>query len=509
VLKLNGAALRTQNLLLPLAIVALLIGLVRRIVIGWDAPLWFDETYTGSFATHRSFADLIDASLSELTGPVYYGLMWAWEKLAGSGNLALRAPSFLFALAAPLVVLFWGHPERRVRLLWAALIALWVPGFWFASEARSYGLLFFLGTLQAVFFIRMLQEPRLGRAAAWCAVSTLLILTHYHSLLLTGLQGVAYLAISRGAALRTWPAALLFAPAAAWMIVHIPIVMTFMRPDVAWQPILQPGQVRLLPELLFGGGRLATITFLIVAGSFAVDVFRWLRGREWPYSGYGLLAAGLSFAAILIVFAHGFFRPTFEPRYLVPFMPGMILGLALWVNRLGKISRLLPTAVLAFQIGVVLLNLVQSLRDPSNDFRTHFRWLFSAEEASRFLQERGAQRLFYIWDNPTAAILSEQGLARAGSFFFDRQGLPIPTRAFIIKPESPVQDPNHLLLTAANRPGDAILWMADPNIRNTRSVDYPPRIAESGPEWTCRDFGRERRIVLACIRGGPEGGAAR
>ncbi len=139
-------------------VLALSVGLLNRLLAGWQAPLWYDETWTAAIATQASFVGLIRWCLEDPNGPVYYVLVWCWEKLAGPGDTALRLPSLLFSLAAPALLWRQGHPDRDTRRLWAGLAAVWVPGLLFANEARSYTLLLLLGSAQAIAFLEQTPE---------------------------------------------------------------------------------------------------------------------------------------------------------------------------------------------------------------------------------------------------------------------------------------------------------------------------------------------------------------
>ncbi|MCA1654835.1 MAG: hypothetical protein LC656_11900 [Sphingomonadales bacterium] len=101
---------------LLLFLAALPLGIDARISAGWFLPLWFDEVFTGTIAGQATAAGLLKWCLSELTGPAFYVPMWLWAKVAGVGDGALRAPALALSIAAPLLIAWRGHPDRRVRL---------------------------------------------------------------------------------------------------------------------------------------------------------------------------------------------------------------------------------------------------------------------------------------------------------------------------------------------------------------------------------------------------------
>lgn len=477
---------------------ALAIGVARRLLFGWSNPLWLDETYTGAFALQSDPDGVVKDWLSELSGPVYYGLIWAWTKLAGVSNEALRLPSLVFAIAAPLLILWRGHPDRSVRMVWAALAVLWVPSFTHALEARAYTWLFLLGTAQAILFRRLLDHTDLRRALAWCVVSAALILTHYHTLVLTGLQGLAFLAFKRERALRTWPAALLFIPVAAWMVVHLPLVIRYSDPNIAWQALLHPGQVRALPDLLIGGGRLGIVPLFFVAMLACGDLGRWLRRRELPpYLQGDLLTALASVAAIALVFGMGFFRPSFTPRYLIPFMPGFLFGLALVAARWQHLWRPAPSVLIGLLLLIASHEFLQRSREPEVP---QGRYVYSWEGASEALRAQGARRLVFMFDNPATAIGDKAQLARVGAFFFHRADRSVPAEALILAGKTPIPDPRAAFIAATPRRGDAFIWVADLNVNGTLARSAQLRPEELQPAYQCRHHGRDNIMILACIR---------
>ncbi|HZF43532.1 MAG TPA: hypothetical protein VEZ48_09000 [Sphingomonadaceae bacterium] len=480
-----------NHLFIPLGILVVGLGILRRFLFGMDSPLWLDETFTGAIAIQPTFRGLIEDCLADVPGPIYYFLMWVWEKLFGASNLSLRTPSLLFSIAAPILILFKGHPDKYTRLLWAGLVALWIPGFAYASEARPYSLLFLLGTIQVVLFMGLLSTPTRRNAILWCGISSLLVLTHYHSALLTAFQGLAYLAVRRKEALRAWPAALLFVPAFVWMIFHLPLVLRFSTPEVAWQKLLTPASLVDLPSQFIGAARYSLPLFAVIVAVTLWEVWRRWRDRSgWPVGPSEALAVGASLCAVAVVIALGFVRPNFTFRYLLPFMPGVLLGVAILTRVAAERVPLVPWLVLG---GTILLAAGEArIKSGGEDWKAGFSWERVAED----LAAGGAKRLIFSWDNPTAAILAPSLLSRVGSFFFDRAGRTIPARSVELSSQAR-GDPNRRLLAAAHRPGDAVLWVFDLNVPRTAAFRYPPALGTLDPGLKCR---RYSAAIFACLR---------
>ena len=479
--ELTATRLRwTDNLdtidLRALALAGIALSIAFRLAFGMDAPLWLDETFTGAIAAAPDFAAWLSWSLSELSGPAYYFPLWVWEKLAGESNVALRLPSLAASIAAPIFVWRYGHRDRDVRMVWAALLALWFPGLEYATEARPYAWLLLLGAAQASAFFHMATLPGARAALPWAIVTALAILTKYYALPIAGLQALGYLVLQRGAAWRAWPAALVFVPVAAWSAVHLPFVLRIMSPTHAWFASWSVGELLGAFTSIVGAGFL---------GGPLLALIGWrLRAMTRAEQALALSALG----AMAFVFALALLRPSFTPRYLIPYVPALLATLAIVLVRLDWRRDFAIRAVLAVFASAVLITGVLRLGEPRFDRRYGFNF----EEPTAWLRARPVDRLIFLWDNPTASAGDPARLAEVGSYFFRRSGQSVPT----IVPALPATaDPNIALAALATRPGDAILWAYDVNVPATRGARFPAKLQHA---FDCRDFGRGGIIVLAC-----------
>jgi hypothetical protein len=204
-----------------------------------------------------------------------------------------------------------------------------------------------------------------------------------------------------------------------------------------------------------------------------------------------LVAVAASLFAIAIVIGLGFLQPNFVPRYLMPFMPGALLGSAIWTRVLTARFAPLPWLVLGILVLMTLWDAGIRLMTP--DWRTGLSW----QRASEDLASSGARRLFFSWDNPTAALGEQEVMARIGSFFFRRSGDAIPTRNIILAGD---MDPNAVLAAAANKPGDAYIWVYDLQVDRTLAKRHPPYSSAIEPGLQCRNYSQAPHGLVACIR---------
>jgi len=469
---------------------------VLRFFISGGQPLWLDETWTAGIVAQGDFADFARRAYADVNAPLYYLVTHLWQAVAGDSNVALRAPSAIFGAAAPLLIAFTRVPgvSLRARLAWASLLALWVPGLWFSGEARCYALLVLVCTAQTLAFVRLLEAPGLRRAGLWAGLASLAILTQYHAAVLAGLQGLAYLAWSRRRAVETWPAALLFVPAFAWMGWHLPTLAAFARPEAAWYSRLTPGD--LVGVVAFPFGSIA-----LIAQFAAVAVTAILIGRLRPVAAAEAAPNARAFAPLWIAFAVavaatafvvalGFVRPSFTLRYLSGFTPALLIAPALAAMALARRWALVYPALAA-------ILLLQATPWALGELRQGSR-LYSWEQASAELMQTEPRRLVFLWDNPVGRILSEDQLGALGGFFVRRDGRPVEIRAIV-----PVagEDPNAAILAAAaGEERTAVIWAYDVNVPGTEAVAFPPRL-DPDAGFRCRQYGAGPIGVLGCVRG--------
>ncbi len=460
-----------------LVISSLVVGLLLRLSQNYTEPLWLDETFTGAIAIGRSFPLLVEDLFNEVGGPVYYSLMWAWEKLAGPSNIALRIPSLAFAAAAPVLVLWRGHHDKAVRWTWAILLALWFPSVSYAAEARSYTLLFLLSCGQTILFIRMVERPIMGSVLPWSLISGVAILTHYHALVLVALQGLSFLAVHRCKAVRVWPAFLPFAPVAAFIGAHLP--QNVGSAKVSWYKLLDPrSAVGGLVDLLLGLGWFGAPLLGILALAIGSGLLRAAKGSNpLPYRCVDVLAVSTSVVAVLIVFVLGHIKPSFSARYLFAYMPGVLLGMALTIAVLGRRSPLLPVLLLGYLLTCGIARLGAALIEEPSAFRRGYSW----EEASAYLQQQDVERVIFLWDNVSVLGHHKPLLARVGSFYFDRAGIPIQRGALAVQGSD--EQLRSALLAAASAGSAARQTVG------TILVGRQMKLSASDPHWRCIEYG--------------------
>jgi hypothetical protein len=142
-----------------------------------DRSLWLDEAYSAWFSALPLPELWTKVPLYETHPPFYYTLLKGWRLLAGSSEVALRAPSVLASVATVLLMALAGRVARlgplaeRVGLLAALLLALNAGNVQFAQQARPYALQAMTAAV-AIFCSFMLLRPgqaQAGRQDWWWA----------------------------------------------------------------------------------------------------------------------------------------------------------------------------------------------------------------------------------------------------------------------------------------------------------------------------------------------------
>ncbi len=455
-----------------LACAAILFGAGLRIWLNADRPFWSDEAFTGAVAMQPTFAGLTSDTLNDVQGPIYYLFIWTWAKFAGFSDAALRTPSIVFSLLVPVLLAWKGHSDLKVRLTWAALTAVSIPLVEHANDARYYSLVVLIAAVQTIAYVRLMQQPAVGRAAVWSGISVCLILTHYHTVPMVGLQAVIYLVVHRSTALRTWPAGLFVLPLLAWLLPHS---LTLVRiGSTTWQPLLKFGDLARVPDAIFGFGAALSGLCGLIAGFSVVMTF----ARDRDRAASAAVAAAL--LAILFISVASLFVRNYAPRYLLPYIPAVLLGLSLIARR----WRWGPSAIIvAFSTFCCSHSLRRDVWIAEN-----MRWQLSWQRAADDLSKQKVDRVVFYWNSPVAP--APDMLRRHGEFFYTRRDnspelLLGPVGRFDLTP-------HEVLAAAPYSPGRTGLIYV---LAKTTSLD-----AFRTQELACRRHGTlGQRTIVACL----------
>jgi hypothetical protein len=161
-----NTAKKFQNENLTQAAALVFVALIGMIAVS-NQSLWIDEGNSAMKALQPSFV-LFWEKIKELGGsdlqmPLYMFLLWAWEKVCGHSEFALRALNIpFFTLSAGILLYLW-DAERRLKLAFIFLMCfsplLWV----YLDEARPYIFQFFGATSILVALWNQAKKPHLNK----------------------------------------------------------------------------------------------------------------------------------------------------------------------------------------------------------------------------------------------------------------------------------------------------------------------------------------------------------
>ena len=161
---------------------------------------WYDEGLTVMELHHPLGRMLGYLPRVESNPPVYYTLAWAWVRLFGYGEAALRSLSALAGIAMVPAIYGVGAKlvSRRAGLVAATLAAFNPLLIWYSQEARSYSLLVLFATLAWLAFAHArLPNPSTRWLVGWSLAASFTLGTHYYGVLAVVPQAVWLLVVHR------------------------------------------------------------------------------------------------------------------------------------------------------------------------------------------------------------------------------------------------------------------------------------------------------------------------
>ncbi|MBI2710091.1 MAG: glycosyltransferase family 39 protein [Actinobacteria bacterium] len=156
------------------------------------SPLWLDEALSVNIA-RLPLGQIAPALRHDGHPPLYYVLLHAWMAVFGTGDMAVRALSGLFALALFPLMYVAGRRlgGRRVGMATVLVVAVSPFAIRYATEARMYTLVMVLVVAAWLVGEDALREPTARRLVALALLVAALLWTHYWSFWLLGAVGIA------------------------------------------------------------------------------------------------------------------------------------------------------------------------------------------------------------------------------------------------------------------------------------------------------------------------------
>lgn len=316
-----------------LALVLLIAALLRLYHLD-TVPLRGDEAFAAVHWTKTPFSADWMFLVEYEPNPGAMIIYWAWAKLAGTSEFALR---MLPLLGGVFGVAMGAALAHRLTQSWrlAALVAvLWAlnPFFvWHAQDARQYSLLTALTPLNIYLLLRAIRTDQRRLWMAYVFFQTLTVTIYSIELFWVAAQGVYVLSLRRRDVLRR---AVVAWAALGALLIPLFVQMyyvTVLREYAGTASGADLGEMfaRVVPTLLFSEIRIAVIAGLFIALGILAGV-----------SLYGGRARALLLAWIivpaLLFYAASTRTPLFNPRYIIALTPALLLGAVITADGLAR-----------------------------------------------------------------------------------------------------------------------------------------------------------------------------
>ncbi|WP_165352106.1 glycosyltransferase family 39 protein [Solidesulfovibrio carbinolicus] len=338
----------------PLTLLVLVAALLRFYAL--ETPsMWWDEILVPLNATTSVGDILLRAKTEDLHPPAFY-LLIKLVLLVGSSDVLLRLPSVLAGLATLPLLFVLGAPRvgRAAALCAVAFMTVNGAMLLFSRQVRPYSLIIFLSLLGAELLLRWVEKPRTKLTAGLVAATCGYVCLHYLSILVLAVQGsfAAANVVFRPAP-RPWKQLALYAGgcslgvAATWHFFHSsPSTLT--QGSVAATALLALDR---LSQVFCGYGGNPWARGGLLALTTVGTALVWRRDRRLALLALGTI---LGPAAVLSLARYNSYFNAWHVSYAAPFLcllAGTCLSAVLGQRRLGEAAALAATVVAVMLLG--------------------------------------------------------------------------------------------------------------------------------------------------------------
>jgi 4-amino-4-deoxy-L-arabinose transferase-like glycosyltransferase len=420
--------------------------------------LWNDEGNSVRLA-QRSLALVTAGAAADIHPPGYYYLLWAWIRLFGDGEFAVRSLSAALGTLLVAVTYALGRRLDRPALgLAAAFLAAISPfQILYSQEARMYLLVTLIGAASTHSFLRLVQPPNQSQPSNLLTFQpsnlipyTLLtaagLYTHYSYPVVIAAQGAVYAlwllntrrqgrAVAR---LLRWLAALagallLYAP---WLPVAWPKLTGYGPISEAHSPAFI--LIQALRHYTLGptAGDAPWTTWALIGFTLLLllGMARWFSIPRSPFA-IRLLPPLYAAAPVALMLALSLTRPAYRPKFFLVGTPGFHLLLAAAIlppamqirrfadSRTHQLANPYTAAVLLFVALTVLPGLHNYYHDPAyarDDYRGMARYIEAAARPGDAIIFNAPNQwevftYYYGGDAPTYPLPHSRPLDRAAT----------------------------------------------------------------------------------------------
>ncbi len=324
---------------------------------------WYDELFTFYMCRLPSISAVWAAIKdgADLNPPLFYAATRACRAVFGNGELATRLPAVFGFLAMSLCIFhFVSRFGSRLAGLASMSVTVITGSYYYASEARAYGMVLGFSGLAAIFWQSAARGERRrialpGLAAALAGA----LLSHCYAVLVMVPFALAEAARSISRRKVDWPML-------AWLAVPCPAVLTYLpmfavtRGNLFDNPVFRPtwGSIAACYATHFGAAlwpALAGLAVLALVGPAPEEASSEDKGCAIPAHEI-VLAVGFALAPVFGVLLAMGLTGVFMDRYGVPALIGGSILIGALIAYKARRSKAAAAAVLFLFIGAFVLN---------------------------------------------------------------------------------------------------------------------------------------------------------
>jgi len=330
-------------------------------VVATRKQFWNDELFTYYISALDTFPRIWAALLTAVdqNPPLFYWFTHRVTEATGQNLIGLRLPAMLgFWLAAVCMIAFVSRHLPAVYGLLAALILLTSRAYWFAYEARPYGMVLGLAAAALLCWQRADDLRTLWWSLGLAASLGLAVSMHYYGVLLFVPLVIAEAFRSWVNKRLNWPVWLAFAAAASCLLLYLPLIRSarsysgtfWSKPR--WDSLigfLMTFASPAIPPLLGGA-----LLWAVFANKKTARTSADAPGR-WSFPSFELVAVlGLSGIVPLAILIGKFVTGAFVLRYALAGVLGVTF-LLVWMLAWAFDKRSTPATVLALLFSCAFL----------------------------------------------------------------------------------------------------------------------------------------------------------
>ena len=301
--------------------------------------LWFDELVTLSHSSPvTSFSQPIKfCATVERTPPLFYILLWGWQRAVGVGEYQARLLPALIGILGVISIFFLGRELFSSRTgLFAALITAVTPfHISYSQEVRSYSLVFLLTVMSFLFLTRLLKKYEIKRVVLYVLTASLLNYAHYFGLVVFASQLVFlafYVLFTRDLDRRAF--CRYFLPAILGVcLLFTPWSAPLMRMTAAKQIWIKPPTPVFFINYFrnyFGNEPYVLIIFLVLLAYYLIS-----RDGKDNFKDHKLLLFSWLFLGLMLPYFRSLNHPSpLTPRNTIIVLPAIILMVSRGLDRM-------------------------------------------------------------------------------------------------------------------------------------------------------------------------------